>query len=87
LGFWGFGVWDKTPKPLTKTRQIILIIYKIDMLDEDITQRVVHNLAIPGALLFAGTTLIYTIYKYILSLHVSGSANEWVLILNNGKLK
>lgn len=56
------------------------------MFDEDIQNRLIHNLAIPAAVLIAGTVLINVIYKYIMSLRVDGQANEWVLILNNGKM-
>jgi flotillin len=57
------------------------------MLDDDIQNKLIHNLAIPAAFLIAGYVVITMLYKYIIDLRVDGKANEWILILNNGKLK
>jgi len=57
------------------------------MFNEDIQHRLVHNLAIPGAMLLAGAIVLNMVVNYVNSLHVNGQANEWILILNNGKMK
>jgi uncharacterized membrane protein YqiK len=64
-----------------------MIKFKDMISDEDLQQRLIHNLAIPGVALLAGAVVLSSVWSYIMSLRVSGKANEWVLILNNGKMK
>lgn len=58
-----------------------------DWVEEDYLEHLIHNLLIPGVVLAVSVCVLNSIYKYVCSLHVSGKANEWVLILNNGALK
>lgn len=42
---------------------------------------------LPIIMLFVVYAVMRVAYKLIMKLYISGKANEWVLILNNGKLK
>lgn len=56
-------------------------------MNESIQNRLIHNALIPGAILVTVTVILFQIAKYIRTLHVSGKANEWVLILRNGQMQ
>ena len=55
--------------------------------NEELTQRLIQNFAIPGVALAVGATVLAAVFGYIWSLRVEGKANEWVIIINNGELK
>ncbi len=42
---------------------------------------------VPLASLLLAGYITYQIYKYVMSLQVVGKPNEWVVVINNGKLK
>jgi hypothetical protein len=56
------------------------------MIDDDIKHHLIHKLLIPGAILAAGVFVLQLIWKQICDLHVEGKANEWVVIIRNGKV-
>jgi len=47
----------------------------------------IQNALIPATVLIVAAVVIFKLVDYIRSLHVSGEANQWVLILSNGKMK
>jgi hypothetical protein len=56
-------------------------------MDENIQTKLIHNALIPGAILITVTFVLFRLVAYAGSLHVSGKANEWVLILRNGTMQ
>lgn len=54
---------------------------------DDLLSNIVWNLAVPAVLLFGFYKFSIAAFNFIMTLRVEGKANEWVLILNNGKLK
>ncbi len=56
------------------------------MIDEQIKHSLIHNMLIPGAMLAAGVYILQLIWKQICDLKVEGQANEWVVIMRNGKV-
>ena len=54
---------------------------------DDMLNNIVWNLAIPAVALYGLVKFCSVAFAYIMTLRVEGKANEWVLILNNGKLK
>ena len=59
----------------------------LDTGSHDLVQTLIHKVAIPVGLILVGFGVACAIYKYIASLYVTGEANQWVVILNNGKMK
>ena len=58
-----------------------------DAIESDLMAIVLRNIAIPLAQFFGIVVIGWVLFKFVASLYVSGNANEWVLILNNGKMK
>jgi hypothetical protein len=56
------------------------------MIDDEIKNSLIHNLLIPGSILAAGVYILQLIWKQIGELKVEGNANEWVVILRDGKV-
>lgn len=56
------------------------------MIDDEIKNSLINNLLIPGAILAAGVYILQLIWKQICDLKVEGNANEWVVIIRNGKV-
>jgi len=56
-------------------------------MDEETQTRLIRNALIPGAVLITVTLALFRLFAYIRTLHVSGQANQWVLILRNGKMQ
>jgi hypothetical protein len=56
-------------------------------MDAELQAKLIESVAIPGAVLIAGTALFFMIFNQVSSLYVRGNPNEWVLILNNGVKK
>ena len=45
------------------------------------------NLIVPAIVGIVVLVIVYRTFKYVQSLYVTGKANEWVLIINNGEMK
>lgn len=56
-------------------------------MNENIQSRLINNALIPVGILVAATMVIFKIFSYIRTLHVSGNANEWLLIMRNGRMQ
>ena len=55
-------------------------------MDENIQNKLIHNALIPVGVLIVSALVVFKIFGYIRTLHVSGNANEWVLIMRNGTM-
>ena len=53
---------------------------------ESIIDLAIYSVVIPIAVIFALKMAIETAYEYMLSLWVNGKPNEWILIMNSGKM-
>jgi len=56
------------------------------MSDTSITTLLVQDLLIPAAVIVGVCIAFASVFKMLQSLYVSGEANEWVLIMRNGKM-
>jgi len=55
-------------------------------MDENIQNKLIYNALIPVSILITSTLVLFKVIGYIRTLHVSGNANEWVLIMRNGRM-
>jgi len=55
--------------------------------NHELVQDLIHKVAIPVGALLGVFFVAMFLFKYIASLYVTSEANEWVVILNNGKMK
>ena len=59
----------------------------LDTGNHELEQNLIHKVAIPVGIIFGIFFVVCAVYKYLASLYVTGEANQWVVILNNGKMK
>lgn len=58
-----------------------------DWLQQTIAPKLVWDLVVPLACLLGVAFALRAIFNMVMTLHVSGTPTEWVIIMNNGKMK